>query len=234
MSTQTAPRTTIARWRHQSPDILDAMAPADDDRSLCGLAMKSVAPPAPVTGEVPACPRCAVVGTGRARSIQWRDYTDLQNGGEASNTRIPWLQTVPMATSDDAGVTPDRPFVRVEAGSPNAKVGCLIVVAGGLTFMAEPTNTPYAGPGYAIRDLAGFIGLALLGTAALGPTFSWALPLAYTVACGNALDAGLTAGWTWPTRAAGDRTGILTATALLAVGITISVTAPSTRDGRDT
>lgn len=80
----------------------------------------------------------AVVGTGRARSIQWRDYTDLQNGGEASNTRIPWLQTVPMATSDDAGVTPDRPFVRVEAGSPNAKVGCLIVVDDVPVAMVKP------------------------------------------------------------------------------------------------
>lgn len=134
-----------------------------------------------------------------------------------------------------------NPFGEIEKTAPTPTValrllhlGCLIVVAGGLTVLAEPTNTPYAGPGYAIRDLAGFIGLALLGTAALGPTFSWALPLAYTVACGNALDAGLTAGWTWPTRAAGDRTGILAATALLVVGIAISVTARFTRDGRDT
>jgi hypothetical protein len=69
------------------------------------------------------------IGTGRAKSIQWGDYTDIQGAGELSSTRIPWLKTVPMATfatsedptSEDPtseDPTPDPPFLRVEAGSP--------------------------------------------------------------------------------------------------------------------
>lgn len=70
----------------------------------------------------------AVLGTGRAKSIQWRAYTDLPSGGKVTNALIPWLRAVPMATSDDPGIPADPPFIRVEASSPNAKVGCLIVL----------------------------------------------------------------------------------------------------------
>jgi hypothetical protein len=66
------------------------------------------------------------IGTGRAKSIGWDDYTGIRNSGELANTRLPWLHVVPMATSD--GMTPDAPSLRVEAASRTAKVGCLIVV----------------------------------------------------------------------------------------------------------
>jgi hypothetical protein len=69
----------------------------------------------------------AVLGRGRAR-IQWTDYTDVQNGGKVAGVTMPWLKTVPVATSATATETPDDPYLEVEARSPNAKVGCLITV----------------------------------------------------------------------------------------------------------
>lgn len=70
----------------------------------------------------------AVIGKGRAKSIEWADYTDVQNGGEASGARMPWLRTVSMATFDHGHTTPDDPYLWIEPSSPNAKVGCVITV----------------------------------------------------------------------------------------------------------
>jgi hypothetical protein len=68
------------------------------------------------------------IGTGKATSIDWDDYTSVQNGGTLSNVRLPWLHMVPMASA--GGARPASLYLRVEASSPRAKVGCLIVVDG--------------------------------------------------------------------------------------------------------
>lgn len=70
----------------------------------------------------------AVIGRGRATSVEWTDYTDVQSGGEASNVPMPWLKTVQMATFGTASATPDDPYLKVETRSPSAKVGCLISI----------------------------------------------------------------------------------------------------------
>jgi hypothetical protein len=69
-----------------------------------------------------------VIGVGKAKSIDWTDYTGVQNAGTVTNVRMPWLHMVPMASVD--GVEPDSLSLRVEASSPKTKVGCLIVVDG--------------------------------------------------------------------------------------------------------
>lgn len=68
------------------------------------------------------------IGTGTAKSIDWADYTGVQNAGALANVRLPWLHMVPLATA--SGVQPDKLVLRVEARSPRAKVGCLIVLDG--------------------------------------------------------------------------------------------------------
>lgn len=68
----------------------------------------------------------AVVGTGRAKSIEWQDYTDVQDGGEATGVRLPWLHTIPMGTAE--GIPYNPPSMHVVASSPYAKIGCLIVI----------------------------------------------------------------------------------------------------------
>jgi hypothetical protein len=67
-----------------------------------------------------------VIGAGRLKSVEWSDYTDVQDGDIAKNVLLPWLRTVPMASAD--GVQPDPLILRAEARSPRAKIGCLIVV----------------------------------------------------------------------------------------------------------
>ncbi|MDN3353407.1 MmpS family transport accessory protein [Actinomadura sp. DC4] len=69
-----------------------------------------------------------VMGTGRAKQIQWTDYTGVQSAGTLTGARLPWARTVPMAAAD--GTQPDMPDVSAETSSPTAKVGCLIVVDG--------------------------------------------------------------------------------------------------------
>jgi len=68
------------------------------------------------------------LGLGKAKSIDWTDYTGVQETSSVANVRMPWLHMVPLALAD--GTRPDSLSLRVEAKSPRAKVGCLIVVDG--------------------------------------------------------------------------------------------------------
>jgi hypothetical protein len=69
-----------------------------------------------------------VIGLGRATSIEWEDFTGIESGGTETNTRVPWLRVVSMATAP--GVQPDKADVTVETASPRTKVGCLILLDG--------------------------------------------------------------------------------------------------------
>lgn len=69
-----------------------------------------------------------VIGTGTAKSISWQDYTGVQTGGQATNTRLPWLHAIPVASTD--GVQPTTPTLRAEANSPKAKIACVILADG--------------------------------------------------------------------------------------------------------
>ena len=69
-----------------------------------------------------------VVGTGRAATLEWEDYTDFKHGGFLSNPRLPWVRTVQMAVPPGAVASPVSLSVRTS--SPNTKVGCQITVDG--------------------------------------------------------------------------------------------------------
>ncbi|GAB2846862.1 hypothetical protein GCM10027176_58230 [Actinoallomurus bryophytorum] len=69
-----------------------------------------------------------VVGSGRAATLEWEDYTGFKHGGFLSKPRLPWVRTVQMAVPPGARA-PDA-SLSVRASSRNAKVGCQVTVDG--------------------------------------------------------------------------------------------------------
>ena len=69
-----------------------------------------------------------VVGSGRAATLTWEDYTDFEHSGSLSNPRLPWLRTIQMAVPPGAVASPV--ILSVRASSPDKKVGCQITVDG--------------------------------------------------------------------------------------------------------
>jgi hypothetical protein len=69
-----------------------------------------------------------VVGSGRAATLEWEDYTDVQHGGILSKPRLPWLRTISVAAAPDT--VPSPLSLHVRASSPGKKVGCMITVDG--------------------------------------------------------------------------------------------------------
>ncbi|WP_345462476.1 hypothetical protein [Actinoallomurus oryzae] len=78
-----------------------------------------------------------VIGLGRATSIWWEDFTDINGGGSVENTRIPWVRKVSMATG--SGTQPHLASLRVQTASAKTKVGCLILVDGVPVDAQRPT-----------------------------------------------------------------------------------------------
>ena len=69
-----------------------------------------------------------VVGSGRAATLTWEDYTDFENNGSPSRPRLPWVRTIRVAALPGAATDPMSLSVR--ASSPDKKVGCQITVDG--------------------------------------------------------------------------------------------------------
>lgn len=69
-----------------------------------------------------------------------------------------------------------------------------------------------------LRDLAGFIGIALLAGIVLGAHRCWTVPLGYVLVCAGEVDLSEYPLWTFPTRPAGDAAAAVAAVVLLAVG----------------
>jgi hypothetical protein len=101
----------------------------------------------------------------------------------------------------------------------------LVVVTAGLLGLARAGHDPLA----AIRNLAGFAGLALLTTTVITPGLAWIAPLAYTIYCSGPLDIGSTSLWSWPALPSSDHTAYLIALALLGTGM-VCFTRSGTRE----
>lgn len=80
----------------------------------------------------------------------------------------------------------------------------------------------FALTGASMRDLAGFVGLALLAGAALGPARCWIVPLGYALACAGEVVLGEQPWWAWPLRAAGDTGALAMAMVLLVAGVVVA------------
>jgi hypothetical protein len=68
-----------------------------------------------------------LIGSGKATSVYWDDYTGIETSGRAEKLPLPWSTVVEMAAPE--GVTPEPPVLHAEGG-PNAKLTCLIFVDG--------------------------------------------------------------------------------------------------------
>jgi hypothetical protein len=69
-----------------------------------------------------------------------------------------------------------------------------------------------------LRDLAGFLGIALLAGAVLGGQRCWIPPVAYVLLCAGEQDLEQYPLWTWPILPTGNDSATLVALALLAAG----------------
>jgi amino acid transporter len=80
-----------------------------------------------------------------------------------------------------------------------------------------------------VRDLAGFIGLALLTAVLASGALAWIGPVAYLGITMPALGGGWTTPWTWPARPPHDRGAAICAALVLAAGLML-VTVRGARD----
>jgi hypothetical protein len=69
-----------------------------------------------------------VIGSGRALSIEWKDYTGIMNAGEATNVRLPWSADVPIAANADQGPE-ELPYLQAHT-SGRQTLTCLIEIDG--------------------------------------------------------------------------------------------------------
>jgi hypothetical protein len=101
-------------------------------------------------------------------------------------------------------------------------LGTSALAAAGFTVAAASGGLSV---GEYLRNLAGFIGIALLTGLVLGAHRSWTLPLGYVMLCAGEVDLGQYPLWAFPVLPAGNAAATGTAVALLAVGaVTVSVT----------
>jgi hypothetical protein len=70
-----------------------------------------------------------VVGSGRATTIDWKDYSGLTDNGESTNVRLPWSADVPMVTSADGSGPADLPYLQAQT-SGHTTLTCLIEIDG--------------------------------------------------------------------------------------------------------
>ncbi|WP_433136344.1 hypothetical protein ACQPZ8_29485 [Actinomadura nitritigenes] len=102
----------------------------------------------------------------------------------------------------------------------------LLAAAAAALAAAAAQRAPMGGSLALLRALAGLTGITLLTAAALGPSLSWAPPLAYTILCGRALERSWTSLWYWPIRAPHDTSAASIAAALLLSGLAATALHP--------
>jgi hypothetical protein len=101
----------------------------------------------------------------------------------------------------------------------------LTVAASGLLGLARTGHDPLA----AIRNVAGFTGLALLTATVTSAGLAWIAPLAYTIYCSGPLDVRTVNLWSWPALPSSDHGACLIALLLLGAGVA-SITRAGTRE----
>jgi hypothetical protein len=106
-----------------------------------------------------------------------------------------------------------------------AQVVTVLLTAAGLLGIARLGHDPLA----AIRNLAGFTGLALLTATLISAPLSWITPLAYAIYCSGPVDIGAVNLWSWPALPSGNHAATLIAASLLVAGVAC-LTRSGTRD----
>jgi hypothetical protein len=95
------------------------------------------------------------------------------------------------------------------------QVSALTAAAAGLLGLARLGHDPLA----AIRNLAGFTGLALITATVISAALAWITPLAYTIYCSGPIDIRQPSLWSWPALPSGNHTATLIALGLLGTGV---------------
>lgn len=151
--------------------------------------------------------------------LRWDD------GEEVTALLLPLV--MPLAAATIVGTSARSPFGDAEATASRSLpalrfghlAGLLLLAAAALTLAAVGAADSGAELARALaRNLAGFVGLALLAARLVGSGASWAPPLAYSV---YVLQRGPedTTRWTWPLHAGTEREAAAIAAALLIAGL---------------
>jgi hypothetical protein len=96
------------------------------------------------------------------------------------------------------------------------QAAAFVPTAAGLLALARLGHDPLA----AIRNLAGFTGLALITATVLNALLSWITPLAYALYCSGQIDLQAVNLWSWPALPSSNHTALLIALLLLGAGVT--------------
>jgi hypothetical protein len=91
----------------------------------------------------------------------------------------------------------------------------LVLAATGLLGLARLGHDPLA----AVRNLAGFTGLALITATVISAPLSWITPLAYTIYCSGPIDIRQVNLLSWPALPSSNDTATLIALLLLGAGV---------------
>ncbi len=155
-----------------------------------------------------------VVGASEFRTSS---YTELA---------VPWVVFLPLISSVAVGVSLRTPFPEVDGSAVRAlawyrtaqaaALGSIALL--GTIGMTQHLNGPI-GMTAAVRNLAGFTGLALVSAALVGARLSWLLPVASAMTAmtiGSPVNTGFA--WDWPVRVDHDYSASVTAFILLVAG----------------
>jgi hypothetical protein len=144
--------------------------------------------------------------------------------------------TIEAAAAAVIGVTTRSPFGEPERATgrwlPFLRLGtCLALAAAAVGALAAGSASAHlaGGAGGMVRDVAGFIGIALLTAALLGGALAWIGPVAYLGVAMPALGAGWTTPWIWPARPPDDRGAAICAALVFAAGLAV-ITVRGARD----
>jgi hypothetical protein len=151
----------------------------------------------------------------------------------------PFAGTLPLALAVGAAgiiaTSAQSPFADPEHATWPAprlrliQVAAFVLAAAGLLGLARLGHDPLA----AIRNLAGFTGLALITATVISAPLAWITPLAYVFYCGGMIDSQAVSLWSWPALPSSNHTATLIALLLLGAG-TIAITRFGTRDSQPT
>lgn len=147
--------------------------------------------------------------------------------GEGDTLAVPWVVLLPLVAASIIAATTTSSMAVMECGAARSMTFVntlhLGVVAGlGAStcwWVADPLPGPLSAES-ALRNYAGFLGLALLGTAALGASLNWVLPIliaGVTLVAGS--HNGMPVAWAWLIQSDDHVPSLTVAGLLLAVGM---------------
>jgi len=151
----------------------------------------------------------------------------------------PFAGTLPLALATGAAAiiaaSTHSPFADPEHATWPAprlrliQVAAFVLAAAGLLALARLGHDPLA----AIRNLAGFTGLALITATLISAPLAWITPLAYVLYCGAQIDIQTVSLWSWPALPSTNHTATIIALLLLGAGTT-AITSFGARDSQPT